>query len=141
MKTDRRRFLEIIGGLGAASLVPGLAGCGSGGSVSATPVRASTLAIGQIVAMPSTSAFVARDANGLYAFSSLCTHEGCDMRSNGGVKGAQVVCSCHNSTFDSSGNVLGGPARSALAHYAVTVNADDTVSVDTSTVVTPATRV
>jgi len=133
----RRVFLQI---LGSATLV----GCGGGGGSTPLPTTAPTasgLAVGQIAAMPGTSAFVARDANGIYAFSSICTHEGCDMRTSGGVKGSQILCSCHGSRFDANGNVLQGPARTALDHFKVTVNGDDTIAVDTSTVVSASIRV
>lgn len=48
------------------------------------------------------------------AFSSACTHLGCTLPlPNNGV----IVCGCHSSTFDTQGNVTGGPATSNLTKY------------------------
>ncbi len=58
-------------------------------------------------------------ADSIVAFSSECTHQGCEvpLPSNN-----HITCPCHGATFDGSGNVLGGPARSALKTYSATLN-------------------
>ena len=73
---------------------------------------------------------VGRDAGGLYAFSALCTHQGCTLPVP--VRGV-ITCPCHRATFDANGQVTGGPARTSLAHYQVTVCAGQ-VYVGTATV-------
>jgi Rieske Fe-S protein len=51
-----------------------------------------------------------------------CTHTGCDMGTNGSVSPQGLFCGCHGSEFDANGNVLHGPARYPLDHFAVTVD-------------------
>ncbi|WP_193071605.1 MULTISPECIES: Rieske (2Fe-2S) protein [unclassified Brevibacterium] len=52
-----------------------------------------------------------------YAFSSVCTHQGCQVRN---VTEKEIVCPCHSSKFSTTtGEVLGGPATEPLAEYAV----------------------
>ena len=50
------------------------------------------------------------------AVSPICTHRGCTVD----VQGPRLVCPCHGSTYDRTGNVLKGPAQRALASYPVT---------------------
>jgi len=100
----------------------------------------STLSVGAVVALPGASFVIARDANGLYAVSRVCTHQGCTVAV---VPGAAAIfnCPCHGSQFDVNGNVLRGPAARPLPHYAVAVDAAGNIVVDTTTRVTAATRV
>lgn len=54
------------------------------------------------------------------ALSMLCTHAGCQVNPpSGGI----IFCACHSSRFDLQGNVLSGPAPSALTKYATAYNA------------------
>lgn len=60
------------------------------------------------------------------AFSSTCTHQGCQVSS---VSSGAIVCACHNSQFSiEDGAVLGGPATAPLPEVAVTVDGDQVVS-------------
>jgi cytochrome b6-f complex iron-sulfur subunit len=61
------------------------------------------------------SVLVARTgADTFTALSDVCTHEGCAIT---GHSGSIFVCLCHGAEFDSSGSVVGGPARTALRQY------------------------
>jgi rieske iron-sulfur protein len=54
-------------------------------------------------------------ADGIIAFSAICTHSGCEVdESLGGNE--TLYCSCHGSTFDarSGGTVISGPAPRRL---------------------------
>lgn len=85
--------------------------------------------VGQII--------VAQDTNGFFAFTGICTHQGCLVdppASNG-----STFCPCHGSRFDGNGNVIAGPATTPLRHFAVNVCGGD-VYVNTSKTVTQATR-
>jgi Rieske Fe-S protein len=64
-------------------------------------------------------AIVARDARGLFAYSALCTHEGCLV----GPPGADgvTVCPCHDSRFDDEGRPTAGPAARPLQRHAVRI--------------------
>lgn len=80
---------------------------------------------------------VAQDSNGFYAFTAICTHQGCivDAPDSTGV----TICPCHGSEFDGNGKVIFGPAVLPLAHYAVNI-CGGMVYVDGSTRVNAATR-
>jgi cytochrome b6-f complex iron-sulfur subunit len=84
---------------------------------------------------PGRSAAVFRDASGIYAISTICTHLGCVIRPEaGGFK-----CPCHGSEFSADGQVLRGPAPRALPWLKVSVNGEEIV-VDEGTSVPPGTR-
>lgn len=50
------------------------------------------------------------------AFSSICTHKGCEINS---FKKDRFVCSCHGAEFGTDGRVLRGPASRPLPEYRV----------------------
>ncbi len=60
---------------------------------------------------------------GFTAVSPICTHRGCTVD----VSGARLVCPCHGSTYDRSGQVLRGPAQRALRRFPVTRSGDELV--------------
>lgn len=71
---------------------------------------------------------VFRDAGGVYAVSTVCTHLGCIVRlENGGFD-----CPCHGSRFSLDGTVEKGPAPKALPWLSVTAVSADTVIIDES---------
>lgn len=49
------------------------------------------------------------------ALTSICTHTGCD--NSWSFSSSILTCACHGSRFDSSGNVLNGPASAPLASF------------------------
>ncbi len=61
--------------------------------------------------------FLIADATGIYAVTSICTHNGCTvhLEDNKGFE-----CPCHDSAYALQGNVLQGPAKLPLKHYEVT---------------------
>jgi Rieske Fe-S protein len=61
--------------------------------------------------------FLLKDATGIYAMTTICTHQGCTV---GLPTGVQIICPCHGSIYDLSGGNLQGPAVSPLVHLAVT---------------------
>lgn len=58
----------------------------------------------------------ARSADGVVAYSAICTHQGCPVNQWSQEKKA-MVCSCHGSTYDpkNSAKVIFGPAPRSLA--------------------------
>jgi nitrite reductase/ring-hydroxylating ferredoxin subunit len=50
------------------------------------------------------------------AFTTICTHAGCTV-SEFDTSNSQFVCPCHGSRFDLNGQVVQGPAPSALKQY------------------------
>lgn len=70
-------------------------------------------------------------AEGLVAYSAICTHLGCAVYAKLNEDG-HIACPCHASQFDPSENaqVVGGPAPRPLPSLPITVNADGVVVVD-----------
>lgn len=58
-------------------------------------------------------AMVFRTKNGVFAYSLICSHQGCTVAYSKGTK--RLECPCHGAAFDpfKSGKVLRGPANSA----------------------------
>ncbi|HTQ03668.1 MAG TPA: Rieske (2Fe-2S) protein [Polyangiaceae bacterium] len=108
------------------------------GSVSAGNV--SNLPVGTLRVLAGAPAFIGRDAGGLYAMTSTCTHAGCDMAVDGNVTSSGVLCGCHGSRFDANGDVVSGPANAPLAHFAVAIDAAGNVTVDGGSKVSASTR-
>jgi 3-phenylpropionate/trans-cinnamate dioxygenase ferredoxin subunit len=60
---------------------------------------------------------VARVDGALYAFSDVCTHQGCPL-AEGELRGTELECECHGSVFQlKTGEVLEGPARRPIEVY------------------------
>jgi len=54
------------------------------------------------------------------AFTSVCTHEQCDVN---GFSGGRIRCPCHGSQYDTRGRAVVGPATLPLAEYQTTFDA------------------
>jgi len=54
------------------------------------------------------------------AFTSVCTHSGCNDDWTYG--NSTFTCNCHGSMFNNKGEVISGPASSNLKEYGVTVD-------------------
>jgi cytochrome b6-f complex iron-sulfur subunit len=95
--------------------------------------------------LPGTKVLIGRDDKGLYALTSVCTHEFCDMdekqsgKTIGTINANGIVCGCHGSTFDNYGAVLKGPANKPLKAYALAL-CEGKLYVDKTTQVPVTTR-
>lgn len=84
---------------------------------------------------------IGRDAGGLYALSSICTHQSCDLdgkdqgQQAGTIMSNGIQCNCHGSQFDTQGNVVQGPAQFPLEAYALVLGCDGHLYADSNTVV------
>jgi cytochrome b6-f complex iron-sulfur subunit len=88
-----------------------------------------------------TSVLVGRDVQGVFARSSLCTHQGCNLNDDGMMQAdGGIECGCHGSEFDSTGGILGGPATKPLPAFAVALGLDGNLYVDTGTPVDSSVR-
>ena len=67
----------------------------------------------------------ARSAGGVVAFSAICTHQGCDVKT-WLPKEQALVCFCHSSKFMllDGGSVAGGPATRALPFLPLSLDGD-----------------
>jgi nitrite reductase/ring-hydroxylating ferredoxin subunit len=123
----------VAGTSGAAGVGAGGAG-GSDGtapSCSSSAISAGTasaVAVGALV-MIGTGLVVGRDSGGLYAMSSVCTHQGCPTSIVGGASQPSLYCPCHGSMFSATGTVIRGPARRALQHYELDVSSSGSLTI------------
>ncbi|CAB4777603.1 unannotated protein [freshwater metagenome] len=128
---DRRGFLRVstvaaiaVAGAGVGKLFPKAT---SANTSAASPGKKSTSkkiikdaafkvgAIQTFVAKNGTPAVLFRTKTGVFAYSAVCTHEGCTVQFNSASKHLQ--CGCHGAVFDpfKGAKVLSGPANSPLA--------------------------
>lgn len=124
---DRRMFC-------ATALTAGVVmACGGGGSAPSSPpptpppggsqttadTKAALLATANGTARDyrNLGFFLLKDANGIYAMTTTCTHLGCTV---GLPSGTRIICPCHGSQYDLQGGNQVGPATQPLVHYAVT---------------------
>ncbi len=66
-------------------------------------------------------AIVFRTKNGVFAYSMICSHQGCTVTYNKGAK--KLACPCHGAQFDplKGAKPVAGPAESPLASIKVSV--------------------
>lgn len=132
---DRRGFLRIstvaavaVGFAGLGKLFPksGSAATTSSATSSASKkiVKDAAFAVGanqKFVSKNGTPAVLFRTKTGVFAYSAVCTHQGCTVQFNPASKHLQ--CGCHGAVFDpfNGAKVLNGPANSPLAKIKVAV--------------------
>ncbi len=68
-------------------------------------------------------------ADQLVVMSAVCTHKNCLVRKH---EEKVLRCSCHKSFFSDHGTPTEGPAKIALPRYAVKLEEDGTITVDTT---------
>jgi nitrite reductase/ring-hydroxylating ferredoxin subunit len=103
----------------------------------ATDVGApSAFMLGKPVFIDTGKFFVVRDAGGLYALTSHCTHDLVVVNDDG----TEFKCPKHQATFTYDGVVTNGPAFFPLVHYAMCTLANGHVGVITAQTVPRAQR-
>lgn len=132
---------EFVGLCASALIAPMLAGCASLSVRPVTPVNGRIelslpqypelmLPGGAVKLLPAGSVepvYVLRLDDGEFAaLSPICTHLGCTVE----IQGPRLVCPCHGSTYDRSGQVLVGPAARPLKHYPVEQHSDGIIIVE-----------
>lgn len=122
MALGRRKLLLVGGGVVCAHAI----GCGgSEPIVLPTEIAAgnkANVAPNTLTPVSGAAVAIGRDSLGIYALSLVCTHQGCDIASNGSVSFTRIQCNCHGSEFNNQGGVLIGPASRPLDHLAVTAD-------------------
>ena len=70
-------------------------------------------------------AFIFRNKAGVYAYSAICTHQGCTV--NFQQSTSHFLCPCHGGEFDAANNaqVVGGPAPTPLPKIAISIVGDN----------------
>lgn len=140
MSTSRRDFLSVVAAGSAATCLGPLGGCGQRLSGTYAMGNLATLAEGGTLSVADTALAVFRDADGLWATTTICTHLQCDMLIDGTVTAAQQTCDCHGSVFTGDGDVVTGPATRPLENYAVSIDGEGEITVDADTPVDAGTR-
>ncbi len=111
-------------------------------AVVAAPSKTFTIALpeslpaGEAFVPPGRAVALFRDAEGIHAISTICTHLGCVVKPN--AEGFE--CPCHGSKFKHDGTVSKGPAPKALAWLQVKL-VDGAWHVDEDKPVAPGTKV
>ena len=126
---DRRGFIHVssIAALAVVSVGLGRLLPKKSAAVSAGPAKIiedASLAVGKIHNFTSKSgspAVLFKSKTGVYAYSAVCTHEGCTVQYNSASKNLQ--CGCHGAVFDpgKDGTVVTGPTNKPLPKIKVAV--------------------
>jgi nitrite reductase/ring-hydroxylating ferredoxin subunit len=77
-----------------------------------------------------------RGDQGFHAISSVCTHLGCVAER---LESGAFLCPCHGSSFDSEGDVTGGPAPRGLVWVELGLSPEGQLTADTLSEVPPGT--
>jgi Rieske Fe-S protein len=70
-----------------------------------------------------------RHSGKIFACTTVCTHRGAIVNADNNTG---FTCPRHHAGYDLDGRVTNGPAKIALSHYAISLNADGHIIVDTS---------
>lgn len=109
-------------GSGSGSDAPTTDG-GSGGASSGALATTADVPVGGCFVVESAKVVLTQPTKGDFkAFSSTCTHQGCQVTSS---SDGEIPCPCHGSTFSiEDGSVINGPATTGLAAVDITVDGD-----------------
>jgi len=102
----------------------------TGTAVAASPkriVRVSKFPVGshrKFVASNGAPAFLFRTKSGVFAYSAICTHQGCTVDYL--AAGKKLVCPCHRGSFDpfKNGRVVSGEPPRPLDKISVSIQKD-----------------
>ena len=135
IQVSRRTFLTCVAAGTAGAALGGLLGCAAAltypatvvdGQISLSRSKLEQLAgvnkpvVVKAPDLPDPVILIPVDEKNFRAVSAKCTHLGCHVRPAKNF----LVCPCHGSTYDLGGEVIRGPAPSALTTYPVEVNGD-----------------
>lgn len=133
---DRRQLIQL-GSVAGLSVIASLAGkvFQSSGSTPEMGKPIATLAEvpvgGQklFTAADGSAAILFRTKAGVFAYSRVCTHQGCNVVFDS--QGNNLHCLCHGARFDqnSNGKVLNGPATTPLATIKVAIKGQSIVQI------------
>ena len=119
---DRRGFLRGSA-IAAGALIFGR----TQSAIAAAPkkiVKASKFPVGsarKFVAANGAPAFLFRTKSGVFAYSAICTHQGCTVDYL--KAGKKLVCPCHGASFDpfDAGKMVSGEGKGPLGKIAVSI--------------------
>jgi len=99
-------------------------------AIAASPkkiVKASKFPVGssqKFVAANGAPAYLFRTKSGVFAYSAICTHQGCTVDYL--KAGKKLICPCHGGSFDpfNSAKVVAGPPERPLDKISVSIKND-----------------
>lgn len=106
---------------------------GGGGADTGISISGSTISInlaiqsslnrdGAWLLVADAQTLVANVGGSFIALTSICTHSACDR--NWTYSSQEFTCTCHNSKFNTAGNVLQGPANRPLTAFSTSLSGD-----------------
>ncbi|WP_209324323.1 Rieske (2Fe-2S) protein [Brevibacterium renqingii] len=123
---NRRRVMRTAGAAGTVAVIGSsvafTSACSSDEEESAPTKDAnlpsSDVPVGSGTVIEDTYVVTQPKEGEFFAFSSVCTHQGCQVKR---VTEEAIICPCHSSNFSvTTGEVLSGPAEEPLPQYEVT---------------------
>ena len=124
---DRRGFIRgstvaaiAIAGAGLGRIFPKSVSRASSGPKNI--IKGASFKVGQthnFVSKAGTPAVLFRTKNGIFAYSAVCTHQGCTVQFNSAS--SKLQCGCHGAVFDpfNEAKVVAGPTNTPLAKIEV----------------------
>ena len=139
VSVDRRGALRvtIVGAMaiGAAALgrvfsQSSKASADAGSSSATQLTKLSDFPVGSVANFALASgepAILFRTKTGVFAYSAICTHQGCTVAYSEGSK--TIACPCHGAQFDpfASAKVVAGPAQTPLSSIKVAIDGDGVI--------------
>lgn len=118
-----RRELLTSGAAIAAALLVGCSDTQEAAELEAVTVDKKDIPVGGGVVRAEAGLVITQPEEGTFmGFSSLCTHQGCDVRE---VRKDGIFCACHGSLFSiSDGSPTAGPASAPLRLIELIDNGD-----------------
>ena len=133
---DRREVFRLVG-VATASVAAAFVGSKF---TTSNPTPETGTAIAKLVDFPigSTKSFTAADGTpamlfrtkaGVYAYSTICTHQGCSVALDAQTN--HLNCPCHGAQFDpaNGGAAIAGPTKIPLAKIKIAVKGTDIVQI------------
>lgn len=119
------------GNNGGITLPAGVTVAGSVVTIDLAQQPALTAANGfLLIPTTDTKVFVIHVGTAFRAFTSICTHQQCDVNS---FNGTRILCPCHGSQYDINGKPVAGPAPDPLREFTAQLNsANNTLTVTKS---------
>lgn len=123
---SRRRVMKTVGVAGTAAVVGTSVAATSGCSPEEEKAEktqdanlpAADVPVGSGTVIDDTYVVTQPKKGEFFAFSSVCTHQGCQVKR---VTEEAIICPCHSSNFSvTTGEVISGPAEEPLPKYEVT---------------------
>jgi len=127
IKLSTTGFLAVVTALIGARFQSSSTSGANEAATGAAIAKLSDIAVGQSLNFQSsdgTPAVLFRTKSGVYAYSRVCTHQGCTVEFKS--QSSTLACPCHGAQFDPAqgGAVIQGPARQPLPKINVRVNGD-----------------